>query len=61
MILRCASTFDEDQVATLKKIGMQMAKGKCAQKIFMKACGEYVKESFMAFMTEANMNGSAGK
>merc|ERR1711890_175695 len=51
--------FDDDQVETLSKIGMQMAQGKCAQKVFMKACGEYVKESFMAFMMEAN--GAAGK
>merc|ERR1712080_610547 len=51
--------FDDDQVETLSKIGMQMAQGKCAQKVFMKACGEYVKESFMAFMMEAN--GVAGK
>jgi len=31
---KCASSFDEDQVVTLEKIRMQMAKGKCAQKIF---------------------------
>jgi len=50
----CASTYNDEEIETLETIGMHIAMAECSHKAFMKACGEYIKESFMAFMMEAN-------
>merc|ERR1712061_322286 len=50
----CASSYNDEEIETLETIGMHIAMAECSHKAFMKACGEYIKESFMGFMMEAN-------
>jgi len=51
---QCASAYNEEEIEILSTIGMHIAMAECSHKAFMEACGEYVKETFMAFMMEAN-------
>jgi len=51
---KCASSYNDEEIETLETIGMHIAMAECSHKAFMKACGDYVKESFMGFMIAAN-------
>merc|ERR1719495_308197 len=51
---KCSDEYTDEQKETLMQVGHYVAYGICGHKGFEKACGEYAKEGFEAYMMSYN-------